>query len=593
MPNQPCSASPLWRRFVLLAVACPALAACGTSAHVSATANVPARYVHVWLTVNQVWLHASAAAAPDDAGWSKFTLSTPATLDLVQLTDGALLQFTSALNVPTGTYGQLRILLTDPSAALLTSAQSAGALFNDEVDFFDSTGIEQKLPLRLVNPEKGIGIAMTLKVPDATTQVLASLGAGRSASTASSSLTTMTTSPTTSLATTSTTPTSTTTSASIVPGAAAIDFDGARDLVPFIFSGQLGFLLNPHLTGYDLAAAGTIQGQLNIASLSANASTRRPDVEVSAEILSTDRTRHVIVKSAPVRSDGTFVLYPLSTASGAPTSYDLVIHGPLLETVIVKSVPVGAGTPSSAATIALGTLTLAPATSFTVNVASASPVSPRGARIGFYQTLPQSGETPYLIEERPIDPFSGLHAEDQSLSAADIAFGTFASGQTMALTTVTPAEGSATYKVTASTALFSDGVFGATVAAPASGATPATTFTVAAPLIPTTATAATIVATLNIASPGKYDKGGLLVTHNGTIIALASLDGGLAQPQVSATLNAVPGGAAGQPFDSGLYYADAWVWNSNDPIATLTRQGSSAAIDLRSGSSGSVALTIN
>ena len=35
-------------------------------------------------------------------------------------------------------------------------------VFNDEVDFFDSTGVEQKLPLRLVNPEKGVGIAMTL-----------------------------------------------------------------------------------------------------------------------------------------------------------------------------------------------------------------------------------------------------------------------------------------------------------------------------------------------------------------------------------------------------------------------------------------------
>ena len=40
--------------------------------------------------------------------------------------------------MPTGTYNQMRLMLSDTSADLEDSAQSAGAQFNNEVDYFDA-----------------------------------------------------------------------------------------------------------------------------------------------------------------------------------------------------------------------------------------------------------------------------------------------------------------------------------------------------------------------------------------------------------------------------------------------------------------------
>jgi hypothetical protein len=44
---------------------------------------------------------------------------------------------------------------------------------------------------------------------------------------------------------------------------------------------------------------------------------------------------------------------------------------------------------------------------------------------------------------------------------------------------------------------------------------------------------------------------------------------------------------------SALYYVSVRVWNSSDPGTTLLRQWYPTAIDLRSGTSGSLELTIN
>ncbi|MEP7244403.1 MAG: hypothetical protein ABI885_12085 [Gammaproteobacteria bacterium] len=79
-----------------------------------------------------------------------------------------------------------------------------------------------------------------------------------------------------------------------------------------------------------------------------------------------------------------------------------------MQTVIIKTVPVTKGSPATAAAVTLSNITLVPATPYTVNVDSASAVTPRGARVGFYQTISVTGELPYLIEERPVDPVTGM-----------------------------------------------------------------------------------------------------------------------------------------------------------------------------------------
>src|SRR4051812_37317737 len=78
------------------------LAGCNTRVSADATTNAPVQYSHVYVTISQVWVNASATAGPDDSAWIKTTLATPQTLDLVGLTNGGLQEFASDLPVPTG-----------------------------------------------------------------------------------------------------------------------------------------------------------------------------------------------------------------------------------------------------------------------------------------------------------------------------------------------------------------------------------------------------------------------------------------------------------------------------------------------------------
>ena len=92
---------------VALAVAvaglCCAVAGCSTRTDVSVTGNTPAQYSHVWITAQEVWFNTSATAGPDDGGWVKFPLSTPATVDLVTESGGNLGSLVTGLKLAPGT----------------------------------------------------------------------------------------------------------------------------------------------------------------------------------------------------------------------------------------------------------------------------------------------------------------------------------------------------------------------------------------------------------------------------------------------------------------------------------------------------------
>src|SRR6267142_1519468 len=169
-------------RAVSIAGLCCAVAGCSTRTDVSVTGNTPAQYSHVWITAQEVWFNTSAIAGPDDGGWVRFPLST---------------------------------------AALTSSAHTAGALYNTEADYVDSAGATHQLPLELLNPDKGIGIQGTLKVP------VGNVGAALAGTSTNTTGTTI--AATTSNTTTPTTTTTTTTTTTSI----AITFDGARDLTPF------------------------------------------------------------------------------------------------------------------------------------------------------------------------------------------------------------------------------------------------------------------------------------------------------------------------------------------------------------------------
>lgn len=657
-------------RFALGLLACFTLAACQSRTDVSTGANVPAQYAHVWVTLTQVAFNTSATAGPTDSGWQKFTLASPQTIDLTAVTHGTLSEFASSLSLATGTYNQIRLVLADSNTSLASSAQSAGALYNDEVDTTGSSGALERLPLAVPNAAQGITFAINLTIETAQKAALAAFACGQSstsglqtgtstastcesgtetasqctagtlfdsilgtciafgnttdtvtgtASTSQCALGTTFDSSTGACISTGTTttsencasnqvfdPTTGTCESSGLGGAettsAAIDFDASRDLVPYTISGQSGFLLIPHLSGYNLAQAGTIEGQIDISALPSTSG----GVEVTAETPSSDGTRNTIVESTPLQSNGDFVLYPLPCAASSSSSssssssgstsgscasstqnYDLVIHGPGIETVIIQSVPVSAASPSSATALSLSGVTLTAATSYPVDLSAA--VSPPGAWVGFYQTLPDSSSVslPYLIEARPIDPFTGTFDTTQSLSAASLEYEVYAAGGSVALTPVTPSQGTSTYTVAASAPLYGNGPLITTVS-PASGSATAT-FTAAAIALPSGTTAETISGTVTVSSPGKYDKGELILTQDGALIAVTPLDAYLGGSSSNTTLfTSVPGGTS-----TSIYYAEAWVWNASNPAGSLSRQPQSAPINLSTGSASGVAITIN
>ena len=72
---------------------------------------------------------------------------------------------------------------------------------------------------------------------------------------------------------------------------------------------------------------------------------------------------------------------------------------------------------------------------------------------------------------------------------------------------------------------------------------------------------------------GKYDKGELIVSHDGAVMATAALDTLLAQGGTGTiVVPGIPGGSFSGTFESGLYFVSVRTWNSANPARTLNRQ---------------------
>ncbi len=635
------------------------LAACSADTQVSLTGNTPAQYSHVWVTTQELWFNSASTAGPADGGWVKFPLSTPTTIDLVGANNGNLSNIVDDLHIVPGTYSQVRVIPIDASTPLTTSAQTAGALYNSEADFVDSAGLTHQLPLELLNPDQGFGIATSLKVPVGNVgAALAGTGSTTGATTGAFGGNTATVDPSTGLpignnTTTGTTAGTTTgtgsTTSTQPPNEFAVFLDGTTDLVPFstsTYTGGTGIMLSPHASAYDLSQSAGISGQLTLTNITTSTS-GLPAIQVSAQVLSADGTRHVVVSSAPVQADGSFMLYPLAANSSNVTYYDVVIHGPGIATIIIKSVqvelpsssnttsPFGTSTTGTTTgttttgttttgttttgttttgttsttgststtgptagsinTVALGTLTPRAATSYTANLATTPAATlPAGSLVGFYQTLQGSGEVPYLIEASPIDPFNEVLLNPQALSTGTVDSGTWStSGATLTVVSAPPAQGAGTYIVAASAPGYAGGALTAKVTAPTTtppSGTTAPPVTVALGTLPLAAgtPAGSLHASLTPTTPGKYNAGQLLVSQNGALVATAPLPAGFGQGTASVAINGLP---AETP--SALYFISVRVWNTSDLTGSLQRQWSPQAVDLRTATSGSITFTVD
>jgi hypothetical protein len=290
-----------------------------------------------------------------------------------------------------------------------------------------------------------------------------------------------------------------------------------------------------------------------------------------------------------VNSDGTFVLYPLSTVTGAPTAYDIVVHGPNVQTTIVKSVPVSSGAPANVTTAFASAIPLVAASPFNVNLASAQTALPAGSRIRFYQTIDASGEVPYVIDERNVSPLSQTFTGDEALSNGSLSYAGYVVDATQTFTTSVPTQGKATYQTQASAPFYVDGSIGTPVAL--SSSTTTALITIPAAALPSQATTSTVSGALTSVA-GKYDRGSLLLSHDGFVVAGLAIDTAVKQGSGSFILGSVPAGTSNSD-GSAVYYASVWAWNSADPLNTLTQVSSATPVDTRSGAASGLSLQIN
>jgi hypothetical protein len=633
------------------------LAGCNNRSDVSLTGNTPTTYSHVWITTQEVWFNTNGSAGPGDGGWDKFSLSTPTTIDLVTVNSGNLSNINTGMRVSPATYGQMLIIPLDQSTPLTTSASNAGALYNSEADYVDSTGTTQQLPLEFLNPGQGLGIPTSLKVPFghpvlslkvAGTQAAVGAISGNNTSngTTLGNTTNGTTTGTTTFGSGGTGTSfgigSNSTQSSQPNNSFAWVEDGTTDLVPFKYGSagtggvRTGILLSQHASAYDVSQSGGISGQLTLTNVTTSVG-GTPPIQVSAENLTADGSRHQVVLTTTVQSDGSFLLYPLP-ASKSGTFYDVVIHGSQIATMIIQSVEVTlassstsgslfnrntgttnngstgtstnttntstTGTTSTTSTTsttnssannvtAIGTLTPRSATSFTANLAT-SPASmlPAGSLVKFYQAIRQ-GEVPYVIEYSPIDPFAEVLYAPQALSGGTIDSGTWSSsGANITVTSAAPAEGTGTYHVAASAPSYNDGDLrgpkSREVKAPAAIAAPPVTVSLPDLMPAGDAVPGTLTATVTAASPGKYVAGQLLISHAGTLVATAPLSAAaLSGSGTAVTVSGLPAQTS-----AAVYYMMVRAWSSN-PAEAATIQSYSTPVNMTGSASGSIELTVN
>lgn len=493
----------------------------------------------VWVTVRAIRFHTSDTAAADDGGWLTYQLPQPVTLDLAALNNGAMSSIFSNITLPEGRYQQIRLLLTGPFDALTTSASGQSLTWNDEVDYTDGSGSHQA-PLEVARPEKGIVLHGQFQVAAST------------------------------------------------PLHLAVDFDLENDILKFVRGTTTAFTLAPQLHYYDLDNAGAITGQLDTTALYPANASGAWNVIVKAEDLTQDGSRHYMVRATSLKPDGSFRLYPLPIPVGQSTrNLDVVIRGRNMETVIVKSVQV---TRSSDGTTNAAVLQSTPVavplgTEYTANLSPAA--NPTGGWVNFFQTL-TSNPAPYEIRIHPLNPFTGTFSEDFALSTGNLHTGTWNNGGAIAFSSVAPVEGAGNFSAVDSALLYSSSSRTVT-----QGTSPVAINFGALAVNPTLATADGISGNVTQSVAGHFDRGFLVVSHDGMITTTLdltttlALNGGTGGAYSIAQL---PGGSVASPRPGLVYYLYAVVWNSSAPALSYRVIPVTTAADLSVGSASGINL---
>ncbi|HXW65567.1 MAG TPA: DUF4382 domain-containing protein [Burkholderiaceae bacterium] len=551
-----------------------ALAACGggsgSSSTPTGTVNVQVtdgpsdEFQNVWVTFTAIAFHTDPNAQwnPADATWQVIQLSSPQTINLATLNNGSLNNLFMGLNLPVGTYRQVRFLLDGPDApldasALATKDSNGAALqWNDQVEYLanGSTTLLES-PLEIAYPTQGIQLVGTFDVQQNGTISL------------------------------------------------AVDFDLEHVIVPFNHDSMTYFTMRPNLQYFDMTQVGAITGTINTAKLCQTVAAAVSQTTacaynliVKAELLTPNGERHYVARQTTVDPlTGAFTLYPLATqdASGNPiTSYDVLIRGREMETMLVTGVPVTAGT-SPTGTDAAGPTklpgTVTPILNSDEYVAQfGSALSPLSSGYAiFQQTL--SGGVPYEVRWRNTDPFTGEFRNPIALQGATSPL-QVASYKSFTFGPQTPVEGDGGFTVADNEVAYYTLATAGVMSPVAAGATQ--TFAPAAPALDSGVQSGTINVTLDFSNIKVENNCELVLARFASIIdtydcsSFLSTNGG--GNSGSFALTDVPAGDSATPVPGAYYYAYVRLWETGHGKATRLIVPLDGFIDLRSTTSATV-----
>jgi hypothetical protein len=457
---------------------------------------------HVWVTVRDLWFHTSDSAETEQAGWVKFPLSSPVTLDLLELGNGAIsVPVWEDIELPEGDYTQIRLFLVSTENALTDSASTEKLTYNNQVDVTDDA---TAYPLRV--PDAGRGISLT---GDFQVKKNGKLKI-------------------------------------------AIDFDAGHDVVKIDRNGNTEYILKPRLAHFDLDNAGAIIGSIDSAATGSNPSAQ---FVFKAEQIAPNGQVHVVRRvTALADQTGKFILFPL-----APGTYDLVIRGINYETVIVKGVPVVKGTTPQSQPTVVPTITMIRATTpdYTLD---ATITSPTGAWVDLFQTLPGAAEVPYEIRFRHFNPLTG-QILGFPLSSDPVRVGTY-DLSSIVLSTVTPSEGNGGYKAVAGAPLYNLN-FSSAMVTSSTGTLSLGTLNVVAPLIAHSVSGSIMVPETFAPGTG-LDRGVLFAVHGGMIVNAMNVNAQIVSGGTY-TMQNLPGGTSSHPLPNAFYGMEVFGWSSSVP----------------------------
>jgi hypothetical protein len=509
-------------------------------------------FVHVWITVKEVWFHTSNVAGTNDAGWLKFPLKdssgnpTAVTVDLAALANGvAPKTIWGNIALPVGNYQQIRIFLADTDNETLTNFTLPSSVeYNNEVDYLDNTGTMQQAPLEIPASDDGISI-----IPETPVVVTA---------TSNNKL--------------------------------VLDFNLNNDIIgPLTPKGITEFVLKPRLKYFDQNQAGIITGTIAKSSFSNYTGF---DFVVKAERLynnpsnSSDPNNgqfYEVRRETGLATTGQFTLSPVPVFGNATTAVlDVMLRGRNVQTYIVQGVKVHKG-----GTTNLGTITMPSGPEYTAQLQNT--YHPTGAWINFYQSV--NGSKPYEIRVRHLDPYADKFDTVEPLSAAEINVATWQNATPITFAAVTPDQGAGTFWTAPWAEQYA-------VVVPTSSSVVTGTAGQSVTFAPAALTALPSSNSITMAFmfPAKKTifptKGQLFITHSGlivdslgsqigdtTVATAMNKGGGIGNPL---TVSNIPGGSATVILPGAFYGLYAAGWGGGGGISL----GSTHSVDLRSGSQG-------